>query len=183
MRSSREIRYLHLPGISALRCSVRLSNQSFWQALADAGQRICTQQSHSARILGSLAPLESLKHSLIALALCFILCNVCPWTRTCTHMCQAVALKHVESRSCEAMMSNAMLQALTCLRLLPNSTAAASEATFIEAIERLQEYKIGLSPIQCLQVLGLRRTHVKVCVAVVSLLMPQKQIDFKARHA
>ena len=68
-------------------------------------------------------------------------------------MHQAVARKHLKSRSGEAVMSNAMLQALTCLRLLPDSTAAASEATFIEAIERLQEYNIGLSPIQCLQVL------------------------------
>ena len=61
--------------------------------------------------------------------------------------------KHGESRPFEAMMSNAMLQALTCLQLLPDSAAAASEASFIEAVRRLQEYDIGLSPMQCLQVL------------------------------
>ena len=67
-------------------------------------------------------------------------------------MCQAVALKRGESRSGEAMMRDTMLQALACLQLLPDSTAAASEAAFVGAIGRLQEYNIGLSPMQCLQV-------------------------------
>lgn len=82
----------------------------------------------------------------------------------------AVAPEHMEIRSGEAMMSNAMLQALTCLQLLPNSTAAASEATFIEAIERLQEYNIGLSPIQCLQVLmSLQHTSPGICGCCIAL--------------
>ena len=68
------------------------------------------------------------------------------------------------------MMGSAMLQALACLRLLPDSTAAASEAAFVEAVERLQEYNIGLSPIQCLQVLlSPQHTCQSICGCCITL--------------
>ena len=72
------------------------------------------------------------------------------------------------------MMSNVMLQALACLRLLPDSTAAASEAAFVEAVERLQEYNIGLSPIQCLQVL-LSPRH--ACIRGCCITLQAKDVD------
>jgi hypothetical protein len=45
-----------------------------------------------------------------------------------------------------------VLQAQACLKLLPSSPSAAAELAFIQGIERLKDYDITLSPLQCLQV-------------------------------
>ena len=45
-----------------------------------------------------------------------------------------------------------MLQAQACLKLLPSSPSAASELAFIQCCERLKDYDITMSPLQCLQV-------------------------------
>ena len=50
------------------------------------------------------------------------------------------------------MADGDVLQVRTCLKLLPDSAAAAAELAFIQGVERLQDYGIILPPTELFKV-------------------------------
>jgi len=50
------------------------------------------------------------------------------------------------------MADGDVLQVQTCLKLLPDSAAAAAELAFIQGVERLQDYGIILPPTELFKV-------------------------------